>query len=274
MTTGGDRSNRVIHFFDFDGTSAYITWPPHAAVLAPGMAEGLEGLVRSGADVVFVSGRPLEFLEEQLRGVSGVTLYGAYGLQRRGADGTVRVDERLAPLQPAIDAALAAARGSKTTQRSGVYVEEKGFGFGVHLRGMSQDARTRWDPEIRAELRRIAQEHGLTLLQGKLSYELRAPIDVHKEDVVEEVVGDAGAADIYIWGDDSGDANAFLKVAQLERQGRVRRGYRVLAASDETPDDVRRAANRLVEGPDGVVEAIERLARGEPVVDATRAVDK
>jgi trehalose 6-phosphate phosphatase len=263
----------VIHFFDFDGTSAYITWPPHAAVLAPGMAEGLEGLVRSGAEVVFVSGRPLKFLEEQLRGVSGVTLYGAYGLQSRGADGTVRVDERLAPLQPAIDAALEAVRGSKTAQRSGAYLEEKGFGFGVHLRGMSHDERSRWDPEIRAELKRIAQEHGLTLLQGKLSYELRAPIDVHKEDVVEEVAGDAGAAELYIWGDDSGDASAFLKVAQLERQGLIGRGYRVLAASDETPDDVRQAANRSVDGPDGVVDAIKRLARGEPAFDATRSVE-
>lgn len=263
------RPIKVIHFFDFDGTSAHITWPPHAAVLAPGMAEGLEGLTRSGAEVVFVSGRPLGYLQKQLEGIKAITLYGSYGLERQGPDGAVQVDARLEPLQPDIDAAIEAVRSSTTIQDSGAYVEEKGFGAGIHLRGMSEEDRARWEHGIRAYLERIAWEHGLFLLQGKLSYELRAPIDVHKEDVVEEVVRDAGAAEVYIWGDDSGDANAFIRVAQLERQGVIQRGYRVLAASDEAPDDVRRAANHSVDGPEGVIQAVRRLARGERVFDVS-----
>lgn len=243
---------RTALLLDFDGTLTPIVADPTTSRLPAGLADVLAGLAGRLARVAIISGRPVAFLAEQAA-VPGVRLLGLYGLES-WTDGTREVHPDAARWQDAVDRArarLAEAAGSLP----GVWVEDKGLSVAVHWR-RAQDPDAA-EAAVTGLADRLAADTGLHAEPGKLVAELRPPVAWDKGAAVEALLAelDAGldAATVAYIGDDRGDLPAFRA---------VRAAGGVAVAVDhgpETPEQVRAAADLVLDGPEAVADLLTRL---------------
>jgi len=235
---------------DFDGTLSTIVDDPARARPLPGAAAVLGRLANDYRTVAVVSGRPVAFLREHFGG-RGLVLSGLYGLEQlRGA----RVEEvdGASAWRPVVAEVVERAQGPRGP---GVDVEPKGLSVTLHYRnwpGREGDTRA-W---VDAEARRT----GLVVHPGRLSLELRPPIERDKGSVVRELAEGLGAACFV--GDDAGDLAAFDALDVLERDGLF--ALRVGVRSEETPSAVLERSEVQVDGPAEALELLDRLSLPRP----------
>jgi trehalose 6-phosphate phosphatase len=248
------RAQEVALCLDFDGTLSPVVDDPEAARPLQGIVELLDPLARRFAAVAIISGRPAPYLAEHV-GATGVRYLGLYGLQEMYG-GEVRVDPRLEAARPTVAAAAAALRDSPAVRESGAWLEDKVYSVAVHTRRVPD--RERWNDPVDRTARQIAEEHGLELIPGKLVWELRPPVRGDKGDAVRRVVAESGARAVVVVGDDLGDLPAFAAVAELVTEGHD--GMRVAVRSEEAPPELLSSADLVLEGPEGVLDFLRRLA--------------
>lgn len=242
-----DHPGRAALLTDFDGTLAPIVDRPDEARPLPGVAALLERLADQGVLVAVISGRPVQYLLDHLGAPAGVALTGLYGLEQA-------VDGRVAALPEAEgwrDAVDAVASEAERDAPDGILVERKGLAVGIHWRTAPHLAR--WGEEFVAAQ---AAARGLQAHDGKLSAELRPPVRADKGTVVESLV--SGRDAVCFCGDDRGDLPAFAALERLRAGGTTT--LAVAAASPEMPAELGAAADLVVDGPDGVVELLRRMA--------------
>jgi trehalose 6-phosphate phosphatase len=234
-------------FLDFDGTLSAIVADPRDARPLPGVPQLLADLARPFALVAVISGRPTAFLSEVLGAPAGVALAGLYGLERalHGA-----AHERWAGV---VDAVVHEARAGAPP---GVYVEPKGLTVTLHWRNAPETG-----PWAHAFAAREEEERGLRVYPGRMSLELRPPLDVDKGTVVRSLV--PGMRAVAVFGDDLGDLPAFDAAAELRARGVA--VARVAVVDAESDDRVAAGADLVVEGPSGAVRLLEQLAAAVPV---------
>ncbi len=235
-------------FCDFDGTLAPIVDDPSTARPHPGVVDVLNRLNRRFARVGVVSGRPLAFLDEHLGG-QGLSLAGLYGLERRRGEQLIPDDEA-EEWRPVVEDV--AARAPETVPPD-VRFEPKGLSVVVHFRTApaAGEAARRW---AEGEAART----GLALHPGRMSFELRPPVPTSKGTSLAAMLDGITAA--CFLGDDAGDVPAFEALDDLEAGGG--RAVRVAVRSQEAPPGLMERADLVVEGPEGVVDLLERLASG------------
>jgi trehalose 6-phosphate phosphatase len=234
-------------FLDFDGTLSPIVLDPVGARPWPGVPPLLASLATRFGLVAVVSGRPADFLREVLGSPSGVTLIGLYGLGQVGPDAR--------PWEPAIAAAAEQARAEAPP---GVYVEPKGLTVTVHWRQAPDAA-----PWAAGFAKAAERQHGLRSHPGRLSLELRPPLDVDKGTVVRALAG--GMKAVSVFGDDLGDLPAFDTARELAAEGTA---VALVAVTDAESDPrVAAAADLEVEGPAGAVALLEQLVEAVPPGD-------
>lgn len=226
---------------DFDGTLSPIVEDPVAARPLPGVPDLLSRLGERFALVAVISGRPVDFLERVLDSPPGVTLIGLYGLGQVGPD----VRSWTAP----IAAAVADARAEAP---EGVYVEPKGLTVTLHWRHAPMAGV--WAAAFAA---RQEELRGLRVYPGRLSLELRPPVDVDKGTVVRALV--QGMEALAVFGDDLGDLPAFAVAAEMAASGV--NVVRVAAVDEESAPEVAAQADVEVEGPAGALALLEQLAQ-------------
>lgn len=239
---------RSVVIVDFDGTLAPIVADPPAAAPLPAAAATLGRLAGRLGRVAVVSGRPLDFLRRQLS-VDGLALFGQYGVERFDR-GEVTTD----PGAAAWTEAVRRAADDAERRLPDLFVERKGtLAVALHWRQR---------PDLEAPATdlggRLAAAHGLRLEPGRQTLELRAPIDVDKGTVTEELAADACAA-LFI-GDDRGDLAAFDALTRLVDEGRLAHAVRVAVRSPESPADLLERADLTVDGPEGAIAFLDRLA--------------
>lgn len=242
-------------FVDFDGTLAPIVDDPAAARPHGDAVAILAGLAGKWGKVAVVSGRPAAFLVEHLAGASGTDFLGLYGLEQ-ASGGSTEVTTR-ADAERWRDTVGAAAAEAERTLPAGTSVERKGLTVTLHYRS-SPGARD----DVEAAAAALAERHGLDRHDGKMSVELRPPVDVDKGTVVSDLA--SGLAAVAFAGDDIGDLPAFAALDRLRASGTTT--LSVASGSPETPAPVTEAADVTVQGPDGILELLRRLAGapGEP----------
>jgi trehalose 6-phosphate phosphatase len=248
------RAEEVALCLDFDGTLSPVVDDPQAARPLQGVVELLEPLARRFAAVALISGRPAPYLAEHVA-APGVRYLGLYGLQEM-YEGQVRVDPRLEAARSAVDAAAAALRESPAVRESGAWLEDKVYAVGVHTRRVPD--RDRWTDAVDRTAREIAEQYGLEIIPGKMVWELRPAVRGDKGDGVRRVVAESGARAVVVVGDDLGDLPAFAAVAELAAEGHD--GLRVAVRSQEAPPELLAAADLVLEGPEGVLDFLRRLA--------------
>ena len=235
-------------FVDFDGTLAPIVSDPAAALPRPEAAALLTRLSERWGRVVVVSGRPVVFLLSHLAGAGRTELYGLYGLERSSS-----LSGEIATLPEAEDWRRAVSDVASAAERDapeGVYVEHKGLTVTIHCRNAPDQAA--W---ARAAAGDARIRTGLAVHRGKMSLELRPPVEVDKGTVVRDLA--AGLDAVLFVGDDMGDLPAFAEMRSLRSEGVAT--LSVASGGDETPAEVVEAADLVVDGPGGVVGLLAQL---------------
>jgi trehalose 6-phosphate phosphatase len=230
---------------DFDGTLAAIVADPVAARPWPGVPALLARLAHRFAVVAVISGRPEDFLHEVLGSPPGVRLIGLYGLGQFGPDA--------GPWLSVIASAVSRAR---VEAPPGVYVEPKGLTVTLHWRNAPQAgdwARAFADEEER--------HRGLRVEPGRLSVELRPPLEVDKGTVVRSLA--KGMRAVAVFGDDLGDLPAFEAAGSLAVHGVA--VAKIAVIDGESDARVAAQADFVVNGPGGAVVLLEQLAAAEPL---------
>ena len=234
---------------DFDGTLAPIVDDPAVARMSGGLDDVLATLAGALAAVAVVSGRPAAFLGEHAA-VAGVRLLGVYGTEE-WRDGTAVANEEAQRWQPLLDTArdrIAAALEG----HPGLLLEDKGLAVALHWRNApNREAAGAYVDRLMAD---IAVETGLAQEPGKLVLELRPPVGLDKGSVVRTILQNPAVGTVVYAGDDKGDLAAFAAA----------RGAGGLAIAvdhgDETPPEVRDAADVVIDGTDAMAAWLHDLA--------------
>ena len=233
---------------DFDGTLAPIVVDPGAAWPLAGVVPVLSRLAGALGLVGVVSGRPVGFLRDRLAGAAdSLVLVGLYGLEW-SERGELRADAEAQRWRPAVaEEAAAAARRAPP----GVTVQDRGLTFTLHARSSPQ--RLAWVEDYAAA---AARRSGLAAHPGRLSVELRPPVEIDKGTVAERL--SAGRTAAGYLGDDRGDLPAFDALAR--RRGEGVATLSVAAASAEAPPELLAAADLVVDGPPGILALLAALS--------------
>lgn len=248
LTPFADDPDRSVVIVDFDGSLAPIVADPAAAAPLPDAAGVLARLVRRAGRVAVVSGRPVDFLRDALP-VEGLVVFGQYGVERFDG-GAVS----LVPEARAWTAAVRAAADEAEAALPGLLVERKGdVGVALHWR-----QRADLEADAAALGRTLAARHRLRLEPGRRALELRPPVAVDKGTATRELAAGAHAA--LVIGDDRGDVEAFVALRRLVEERRLGHAVRVAVRSAETPDELVRHCDVEVDGPQGALRFLERLA--------------
>jgi len=235
---------------DFDGTLSPIVVDPATARPAPGAVEAVVQLAQRGARIAVITGRDARTVVKlgDLDAIPGVTVVGLYGAETwsGGELTTLPTPESTLQLRERLPTLL------RFAATDGAWIEDKRLSLVVH-------ARTAADPAaalaaLRPAVRQIADELDIEMHEGRDVLELRLP-GYDKGGALRRLVGDARA--VLFAGDDLGDLPAFAAIRDLRAQGRWARS--VVACSAEVPEACD-AADVRVDGPDGVVELLTRLA--------------
>jgi trehalose 6-phosphate phosphatase len=228
-------------FLDFDGTIAEIARLPQAALPFPGFLPLIDELASSYAVVAVLSGRPSQEVRRFLPS-SRIEVLGSYGMigdpkARSSVRGVVHEVTDIAAAVP------------------GAWVEDKGSTIAVHYRNAAEGPTA--ERLLAAPLRELAGRSGMGLLRGKKVLEL-LPLDAPGKGgaLVREVLAHDLSACL-VAGDDLADLDTFQAIERL-RDSRVH-GVRVAVRSEETPEELCRAADLVVEGPAGLLALLGSL---------------
>jgi trehalose 6-phosphate phosphatase len=230
---------------DYDGTLSPIVTDAAAARPHPEAPALLARLRDRLGLVAVVSGRPVDFLAPLLP--DGLVLAGLYGLEVATDTGR-RNHPQSGNWREVIDdvAGRAEIRGPK-----GVVVERKGLSLTLHYRTV---------PELETATAAYAAEEalrsGLVARPARMSWELHPPIEVDKGTAVLDLADDFSA--VAFAGDDLGDLPGFDALDELAARGVTT--LRIAVDSPEAPLELLERADVVVDGPDGLVALLERLA--------------
>lgn len=230
-------------FTDFDGTLSPIVDDPGAAAPLPGVLDVLRRLTARFAVVGVVSGRPVSYLAGHLG--EKLWLSGLYGLE------TLRRGERSEAPEAAEWRAVVAAAVERGRESFGDAIEEKGLSLTLHFRTrpeLGNEARTWAEAE--------AERSGLLVRSAKASIELHPPVLADKGTVVCAAADGLVAA--CFLGDDVGDLPAFDALDRLAAAGL--HAVRVAVSTPEAPAELLERADLVVDGPEGALALLERLA--------------
>jgi len=232
------RAPRAGVFLDVDGTLAPIVARPELAQILPEIRPALSRIAERLEVVAVISGRP-SHQERELVNVDGVAIVGTHGLE----------DEppMAAEVLKEVEAAAAAV---------GAWVELKGAAAAVHFRGLEDP-----DAAERASAGRlaiVAATHDLEVVPGKRILELTPAGRPRKGGALERIAGERDLRGVLFAGDDVGDLDAFAALERLRSRGMWTCG--VVAGGEETPLEVKAAADVVVEGPRGVAALLASIA--------------
>lgn len=206
-----DRAAHLTLVLDYDGTLAPFRVERDQAVPLPGIRELLAKIRdQSPARLCVLSGRRAEEVAGLL-GVSGVTVVGCHGFERRDPDGTLHTP----PLDPAQQAGLRRARQRAEALDPGQRLEQKPSGLAFHTRGLAPRRAEAEEAQIARDWQALAEETGgLACRRFNGGVELRlAGVD---KGVALATLLDEGPAEslcVYL-GDDDTDEDAFAEAAR------------------------------------------------------------
>ncbi|MFE6593152.1 trehalose-phosphatase [Streptomyces sp. NPDC057781] len=249
---------RAVIALDFDGTLAPIVADPDRARAHPDAVPALAALAPKVASVAVITGRPAEVAVHHggfadVPGLDHLVVLGHYGAERwDAATGALTTPEP----HPGVAAVRAELPGllERSGAGQGTWIEEKGHAVAVHTR-RAPDPQAAFDT-LRAPLADLATRHGLIVEPGRMVLELRPP-GMDKGAALREYVRELDAGAVLYAGDDLGDLPAFTAVDTLRTEGTP--GLLVCSGSDEVPD-LRKRADVVVDGPEGVVHLLRSLA--------------
>ena len=254
-----DDPGRTAVCLDYDGTLTPIVADPEQARPAPELLPVLARLTRQLGYVAVISGRPVSFLRAQLP-VPGLRLLGLYGAEELVREEVIVLPE-IAGYQAAMAKVIDELRRHPAVTGSGAHIEDKRFSAVVHLRRVA-DPRA-WADRLAEAASQVADAHGLTVVTGKMVWEIKPPVAVDKGSAVRRIVTHLQASALIVVGDDEGDIPAFQAAGDLAAAGEVR-SLCVAVSSAEVPDRLVSLADLSVDGPGEVLGLLTAMSASLP----------
>ena len=216
-------------FLDFDGVLAPIVERPEDAYPPDDARRELARLVDRYALVAVVSGRAGDDVGARVA-VPGVTIVGSHGLE---------LDPTAAGWRNEVEAFAQTVDWPDTERKTLTVV--------FHYRTVADEHAAR---ETLEDVARRAREAGLRASFGRKVLEVLPPIDANKGTAVRQLLAEAGLRRALVAGDDTTDLDAFRALEGLDL------AVRVAVVSDESPPELRAAADIVVSSPAELLELL------------------
>ncbi|HEX5502817.1 MAG TPA: trehalose-phosphatase [Thermomicrobiales bacterium] len=234
---------------DVDGTLAPIVRHAEDAHVPESTRSVLTRVAKAYGVVACVSGRRAA-TARRIVSIGSIAYVGNHGAELLRAGGSEP------ELEPVFAAASEEVRAFQRAEwedgrlnRLRVRGEDKGGIVAFHWRGAPDEAAA--EAAVR-EVARRAQDAGLWAHWGRKVLEVRPPVEVDKGRGIRRLLdGEDLDAAVYV-GDDTTDLDAFAGLRALVADGRLTAAVCVGVRSDETPPELEREADLLVDGPTGV----------------------
>jgi trehalose 6-phosphate phosphatase len=268
----GARTGRLLVVCDFDGTLAEGSRDPAAAVIVPLARRALRRLARVAvarperAAVAILTGRTSADVASRVR-VGGISYLGDHGLQsgsfpRGGDPARLRTTFRAgheASLAPA--ETLATRVPELLGHPSWLFVERKGPSVAFHVRQAEDRAAARAAVEAAiVEADREAPPHDLAHYRGRLVIDLRPRTAGGKREAFETLLDELRPDTVVAFGDDSSDADGFAVIRAARAEGTLDGLAVGVTGPHGMPDEVRAAADLLLDTPFDAARALSALA--------------
>jgi trehalose 6-phosphate phosphatase len=238
---------------DVDGTLAPIVRRASEARVDEPTRELLLEIAGRYGLVACITGRPAAVARE-IVGIGAIAYVGNHGCERLAPGATdVVLDEEVAPWIDRVRE-FAAEAATPELDRLGVRSEDKGPIAGFHWRGAGDEDAARAAVQA-VEARALAA--GFDVHWGRKVLEVRPPLPIDKGRGVSALLGEAEMARGLYMGDDETDVDAFRGLRAALGDAALCLGVR----SEETPDELERQADLMVDGHDGVREVLQGLLR-------------
>jgi trehalose 6-phosphate phosphatase len=242
---------------DIDGVLAPIARHPEDAHVPEPTRRPLIAIARRYGLVACVSGRQAT-TARRIVSLGSITYVGNHGAEvLRGGTTEPEIDPEVRAWADEVRQFARHELDSDELRRLRVRGEDKDVIAAFHWRGAPAESAA--EDAVR-EVARRAEEAGLAIHWGRKVLEIRPPVRMDKGRGVEHLLEDAGMNAAMYVGDDRTDLDAFAGLRRLVAAGKLRIALCVGVRSDETPDELEREADVLVEGPPGVRELLEALA--------------
>jgi trehalose 6-phosphate phosphatase len=269
----GADPGRLLVVCDFDGTLAVGSRDPGAAAIIPLARRALRRLAGVAAElpdrvsVAILTGRTAADVAARVR-VGGILYLGDHGLQagsfpRGGDPARIETTFRAGHESSLAPAEVLATRVPEILGHPAwLFVERKGPSVAFHVRQAEDRVAARSAVEAAiAEVDSASPPHDLAHYRGRLVVDLRPRDAGGKREAFDALLADLQPATVVAFGDDSSDADAFA-VLRAAREAGALDGLAVgVTGPHGMPDDVRAAADALLDTPRDVARALSALAR-------------
>lgn len=246
-TFKNDSSTAIVT--DIDGTISEIALTPEEAVVTESMRREIVKLKDKFQLVVVISGRSV-LNARKMVGVEGLLYVGNHGLEFL-KDGKLSMYPEVEKYLPQIKKTGHKLKNGGLSNINGLIFEDKGICYSIHYRlsNTSENAREKIlntlhdDPECRK----------LKISEGRQLVELKPPVSCDKGVILNNIIEKYNLGKIIYLGDDITDADAFNKVKELEKKGKIE-GASILVLSNEIPSYIKKDSSFFVNGVNEVLK--------------------
>jgi trehalose-phosphatase len=264
---------RLLVVADFDGTLAEGSRDPGATSIVPLARRALRRIAGVAADrpqrvaVAILTGRTVADVASRVR-VGGIDYLGDHGLQtgsfpRRGRPSAIVTTFRAGHETSLEPAGILAARVPEVLGRPPwLFVERKGPSVAFHVR--QADDRVAARAAVEAAIEAVDRElppHELAHYRGRLVVDLRPRTAGGKREAMDRLLADVLPATVVAFGDDSSDADGFAVIREARAAGDTGGLAVAVTGPHGMPDEVRAAADIVLETPFYAARALAALAR-------------
>ncbi len=235
-------------FLDFDGTISEIAPTPAGAGLHRRAAELLPGLARRYPMCVMSGRRATDVAS--LVNLPHIHYVGVHGME--WMEDEPRIDPEVLPYIPTLDRARDELNAALSSH-PGVTLEDKLVSLTLHFRSAPGEE----DEAVRLA-ESLAVSLGLRARRGRMSVELRPPVDIDKGTVLIRLAAAWKLKRALYAGDDLTDVDAFRGLRYLMKEGGFD-GIAIAVLSPEVPVELKAVADITVNGPDGLLGLLSPL---------------
>jgi trehalose-phosphatase len=267
------RPGRLLVLSDFDGTLAEGSRDPAATRIVPLARVALRQLAGVQArrpdrlTVAVLTGRTVRDVAARVR-VGGIRYLGDHGLQAGGYPRGGRAEHLVTTFQAGHESAGAPAEhlARRVPELLGhpawLFVERKGPSVAFHVRQAEDRQAARAAVETAIEtIDREMPAHDLAHYRGRLVVDLRPRAAGGKREAFERLLDELHPATVIAFGDDSSDADAFAVLRASRAAGRIDGLAVAVTGPHGMPDDVREAADIVLETPFEAARWLASVAR-------------